>query len=237
MLQGTNDEVAQVKTRGRHMSRTTKARLRPRSQTDNVRRQQILDMAAKLFSTNGYGATSLRDVATACDMKAGSLYYYFRSKDEIVAEVLRIGVKRVFDKVRYEIALLPRDAAPHDVIRTAIRAHLTTLLRLHDYTSANVRIFGQVPVHIRRKLIALRDAYEVFWVKLLQRCARSGQISPERNLHLCRLFLISAMNGCLEWYREGSASLDSICDELAGMFLSGIAAPPSRKVIRRRTRH
>src|SRR3954467_8164786 len=43
----------------------------------------VLDSPAKLFRIHGYAATSLRDIAAAAGMKAGSLYYHFSSKDEI----------------------------------------------------------------------------------------------------------------------------------------------------------
>jgi len=42
-------------------------------------RRQILDAAAKLLRQNGYASTSLRDIAAATGMKAGSLYYHFAS--------------------------------------------------------------------------------------------------------------------------------------------------------------
>lgn len=58
-------------------------------------RQHILDVAAKLFRATGYTKTSLRDIGERAGMKAGSLYYHFASKEELVAEVLRTGVKRV----------------------------------------------------------------------------------------------------------------------------------------------
>src|ERR1035437_495482 len=67
-----------------------------------VSRQAILDTAARLFRQQGYAAASLRAIADACDMKAGSLYYHFESKDQIVSEVLDIGVQRAFDAVRLD---------------------------------------------------------------------------------------------------------------------------------------
>ena len=60
----------------------------------DVSRQQILAVAATLFCARGYAGTSLRDIAAAAGMKAGSLYYHFASKEELTAEVLRIGVER-----------------------------------------------------------------------------------------------------------------------------------------------
>src|ERR1700685_2746152 len=115
-----------------------------------VSRRAILDAAARLFARHGFAATSLRDIADAAGMKAGSLYYHFTSREEIVAEVLRIGIETVEAAVR-GVAARPHDATdPSLVLRLAVRAHLSGLHTLGDYTSANVRIFGQVPADVRR---------------------------------------------------------------------------------------
>jgi AcrR family transcriptional regulator len=72
-------------------------------------RQHILDVAAKLFRATGYTKTSLRDIGERAGMKAGSLYYHFTSKEELVAEVLRTGVKRVHRAVVSAIDALDPD--------------------------------------------------------------------------------------------------------------------------------
>ncbi|MEP4861455.1 MAG: helix-turn-helix domain-containing protein, partial [Alphaproteobacteria bacterium] len=50
-----------------------------------VGRDGVLDIAARLFREQGYGSVSLRKIADAAGIKAGSIYYHFGSKDEIVA--------------------------------------------------------------------------------------------------------------------------------------------------------
>lgn len=185
-------------------------------------RDLILDTAARLFRAQGYAATSLRTIAAACGMQAASLYHHFGSKDEIVGEVLRIGVERVADEVRAAVAVLPADADARTLLHTAVRAHLSTLLELHDYTSANVRIFGQVPESVREAHIGTRDAYERFWATLFRRCAQQGDFSPDRDLKVVRLFLINALNGSLEWFDRSHASVDRLAFELTELFLDGL---------------
>lgn len=191
-------------------------------------RRLILDTAARLFRDEGYAAISLRDIAGECGMKAGSLYYHFASKDAIVAEVLRIGVRKTFDHVQQALATLPAGADAAQRLRTAVRAHLQAMLELHDYTSANVRIFGQVPVAVREAHLGLRDEYEQFWAGLLERCAHDGALDPARNLRLARFFLIGAMNASLDWFQGDQAPIETVADELATIFLHGLMAAPAR---------
>lgn len=190
-------------------------------------RRYILDTAARLFRGEGYAATSLRDIAGACGMKAGSLYYHFESKDEIVGEVLRIGVENVFREVRAAVTAVPENASAMVIIHAAVTAHLKALLELQDYTSANIRIFGQVPAAVREGHLKLRDEYEHFWASLFERCAERGEIDPQRNLRLTRLFLIGAMNGTLDWYHEGGVSLKALAKTLTEIFIQGLGASAS----------
>lgn len=48
-----------------------------------IRRQEILDTAMKLFSKKGYDATSIADIAKAMNVVPGLCYRYFSSKQEI----------------------------------------------------------------------------------------------------------------------------------------------------------
>ena len=64
-----------------------------------VGREGILDAAASLFRQRGYGAVSLRSIAQAAGIKAGSIYYHFASKDEIVTEILNAGILAVHAEV------------------------------------------------------------------------------------------------------------------------------------------
>ena len=171
----------------------------------------------------------MRDIADACGLQAGSLYYHFPSKDAIVGEVLRIGVERVADVVRAAVQALPAEADARLLLHTAVRAHLSALLELHDYTSANVRIVGQVPGEVRAAHIATRDAYERFWTQLLKRCAKDGAFDARRDLKLTRLFLIGALNGSLEWFRGGPAGVDKLARELSDLVLDGLVARTPRK--------
>ena len=196
-------------------------------------RQAILETAARLFREEGYAATSLRSIAAACGMQAGSLYYHFASKDQIVSEVLDIGVQRVFDAVVAAVDALPASATLSDTLRCAIGTHLGALLQAHDFTSANFRIIGQVPADVRAAHRALRRRYEVYWVNLLQRHKAAGHIASTNDLQRTVFFLFGAMNWAAEWYDPKRSSVDVVANELTQLVVNGLAggaaAPVSKK--------
>lgn len=55
---------------------------------ERARREEILDTAAAVFASSGYVGTSLKDIADACGIQAGSLYHHFDSKEAIVVELV-----------------------------------------------------------------------------------------------------------------------------------------------------
>ncbi|WP_339715228.1 helix-turn-helix domain-containing protein, partial [uncultured Sneathiella sp.] len=58
--------------------------------SDN-RRQELMAAAAHLFNQRGYDATSMRDIAREAGMLAGSMYYHFSSKDELIIATYEEG--------------------------------------------------------------------------------------------------------------------------------------------------
>jgi len=187
-------------------------------------RQMILDAAARLFRRDGYAATSLRAIASACDKKAGSLYYHFESKDRIVSEVLDIGVQRVFDAVKLALQALAPDAALEATLHCAIEAHLLALLHAHDFTSANIRILGQVPAPVRESHRTLRRSYESYWREMLRKLQVRGLIRPEADLQQTVYFLFGAMNWATEWYDPKRFDLKRVARQLADLALLGLRA-------------
>lgn len=62
--------------------------------TTNNTQQRILETSAELFASKGYDALTMRDIASACNIKAPSLYNHFKDKNELY----RASLKYVFCK-------------------------------------------------------------------------------------------------------------------------------------------
>jgi AcrR family transcriptional regulator len=67
------------------MPRGTNGRQAERSEVATTR---VLEVALELFSTQGYGATSMRQIAEACDQSTGNLYHHFGSKEAIFQRLI-----------------------------------------------------------------------------------------------------------------------------------------------------
>ena len=76
------------------MPRGTNGRQAERSEVATTR---VLEVALELFSTQGYGATSMRQIAEACDQSIGNLYHHFGSKEAIFQRLINDYWERLSD--------------------------------------------------------------------------------------------------------------------------------------------
>jgi TetR/AcrR family transcriptional regulator, cholesterol catabolism regulator len=185
----------------------------------DVSRQQILAVTATLFCARGYAGTSLRDIAAAVGMKAGSLYYHFASKEELAAEVLRIGVERVHLAVENRLRALGESASLRDKIEGAITAHLETLWQESDFTSAHIRCIHTAPASVRDSLHQVRRDYETVWRNLIGEAARASALAPGAEPTTVRLAILGALNWSLEWFDPKRHKPDEFARTLAASFI------------------
>lgn len=103
-------------------------------------REQILDAAGRLFATRGFAATSTREIAEKVGVRQASLYHYFGSKDEILADLLDLSLRPTLDQIDHLVALTTDDPAPATL-------YLLALIDIDTLVSAphNIGLLGHLP--------------------------------------------------------------------------------------------
>lgn len=181
-------------------ARTTGRRVNHAPTPKSVRtRTRILDAAASVFAEHGYADSSLRDIAEVAGIKAGSFYYHFDSKEELVQEVMRSGIVQIHEHVEEAVSALGDDARPQDRLRVAIRAHVESVLERTDYARALMRTSNQVPNSVRENHYRQSRTYGEYWGRLLEDARRAGEIRSDVDLMLTRMLVIGALNWTVEW--------------------------------------
>lgn len=190
--------------------------------TDTATRERILLEAARLFRHHGYAATTLREVAECAGIKAGSIYYHFESKEQILAEVMDKGIQVVAAAVRERIDALPPKARSRQRIAAAIEGHLWGLLHHGDFTSANIRIYGQIPIAVKNRHRVVRRAYADTWDRLLDDALTRGELRTDASTAVVRLFVIGALNWTVEWYNPQKGSFNEFVKQVTTIVFDGI---------------
>jgi AcrR family transcriptional regulator len=194
-----------------------------RTRKSEETRARLLDAAATVFSDKGYAGARLADIAERAGMHTPGVYYYFPSKEDLVEEVLRVGVARSRGYVQERVAALPDGTPALDRLRAAIEGHVLTVLEIGDYTSANIRIFGQVPDDVRARHLADQRAYGNVWRALLEDARAAGEIRADLDLGVIRMLILGALNWTAEWYRPGPRTATEVAREATAMICDGLA--------------
>lgn len=193
-------------------------------------RLQILKAAARLLRESGYKAATMRRIAVEAGMEAGSVYYHFKSKEEIVDVVLHIGLDELIEGVRLAIAQVP-DRDYRTQLATAIATHLEYLFRTSEFTSANIRSYGMLPREMRQRHRQIRHEYAAVWDALLKEAQEAGVLRSDIRLTPLRQVMLGALNWTVEWFdpakadRKGHYSLQEFSLMLISLLLDGVSVP------------
>ena len=107
-------------------------------------------------------------------------------------------------------------------------AHLLSVLHRGAYTSALVRILGQVPDSVRERTVVNQRAYLDYWRHLLQDAVAAGQIRNDLDISVVLMMLTGALNWAVEWHRpDGSLNPEELAIQFVSLVYDGIAADPS----------
>lgn len=178
------------------------------------RQKKILDAAAHLFSTRGYEATSMRDIAAHLGKTAGSIYYHFKSKDDLLIAIHKEAV-RMADESLMDAKTETDD--PWARLELACTAHLRSILE-GNYAAVLLESWPPKNASLRPPLLAIRDDHEALFRKLLD----DIPFKDETSRKYFRLTLFSALNYAQIWYRPHRDSPEKIVTEILSLLRSEI---------------
>lgn len=207
-----------------------RARGRPRKSAqerdDGNRRQELLRVAARLFRSQGFAATSTRDIAAGAGMRSGSPFYHFESKEALLAAVMLEGMERALQRqsdamarAAEEVQRQSRVLSARECLRVLVRNHFDVLVGPEsDFIPVMLYEWRSLSPSQRSQVKALKDRYETVWVPVLEALHASGELRGD--VRLARLLIFGALNWTAQWYQPGErATLDALTDTALQLFL------------------
>jgi AcrR family transcriptional regulator len=194
----------------------------PRSANRN-RRKKILDSARVLFWKKGYPGTSMVHLANACECKPANIYNYFKSKEEILFEVLREEMEKIVAPVDH----LEDDNShpPLDQLLFFIRNHVNVTL---SYRRSAKMLFdielGHLSPDKREVIIDMRRKYDRILCNIIERGIEAGVFAPG-NTKLAAYSIASIIARSRVWYSpRGSLTPNQIGEFIFEFVVSGLRA-------------
>jgi len=186
------------------------------------RGRQILLLAAEQFAEKGAKATTMRQIAAAAGMKAGSIYHHFSSKDEMLVAILGDYLDDLNQSYR-EVLAAGHGAA--DLIRTLIITSLHASAR-HPHAAevyqAEQPYLRRQPEVFERIIRAGRESQAV-WSEAIQIGYDDGTFRQEIPVETFHRLLRDALWLSVRWYQPTEAyPLDAFAGDIASVFLDGL---------------
>ncbi|MBP4049882.1 TetR family transcriptional regulator [Chromobacterium violaceum] len=183
---------------------------------ENGRRMELVRAAAILFRDQGYERTTVRDLGNAVGIQSGSLFYHFRTKEEILVAVMALGITSTTEQLAAAL-----DAAPdiRDKLAALFRVHLNSLLG-DNQAALEVMLYEWRSVSESAKpgLVVLRDRYETLWQQVLDEAADAGLV--KRDTRLLRRTLLGSLHWTVQWYRrDGELDVDALAQRMLQLVL------------------
>lgn len=187
-------------------------------------RERILDAAAYVLSRKGYSETRLGDIAEQAQLQAPAIYYYFPSREDLIEEVMWVGIQRLRRHVAEVLGQLPPGSSAMDRILAAVEAHLQILLELSDFATAVIRNSGQIPEEMRTRQLAEEAAYGTLWQKLIRDAGAAGDLRADLDPRVAQRLVIGALNWTAEWWNPRRDSLDIVVRTARSLVLHGLSS-------------
>src|SRR5947208_307575 len=187
-----------------------------------TRRDELLDLAARLFAERGFRATTVRDIAEAAGILSGSLYHHFDSKESMVDEILTRFQEELFG--RYE-EIVARGLGPRETLEAVVVASCESI----DRHQAEVAIYQNEAKYLAEfeRFGYLRDRNRQFhklWAGILEDGVRAGVFRPDLDVELVYRFIRDTVWVAVHWYRPGGElTAHQIAKQYLGILLDGIA--------------
>lgn len=182
----------------------------------SIPRERILRAAASQFRQHGYKGTTVRDIAQEVGILSGSLFHHFKSKEEILVEIMR---QAFLDICEMHESLLARETDPLKQLRGLVRNELDVMITdVHrDYHAVLYFEWREAPEASMPELRALRKRFQGCWLQALRGCYEIGRLRCEPDM--AERIINGAMRGVMTWFRQGGRyTTEELCDLFVHLF-------------------
>jgi len=185
--------------------------------------QQIIDAAIRVFARNGYYNSRVSDVAREAGIAAGTIYLYFKTKDEILVTLFREKMAEWVGLVREEIAGA-RD--PLEKIRRIVALHFK-MIEEHPALAEVLQVeLRQGHKFFRGASAQEVSAYFDVIADVLREGVLAGRLRKELPVKVATKMLFGAMDQLATSWVLGSRGyrLSEAAEPVATIFLKGVCA-------------
>lgn len=184
----------------------------------------MLDAAAEVFARKGYAAATVQDVADSLGILKGSLYYYIKTKEDLLFRLLE-EVHEAADALHAEVAATEGLSAFEQLllyVRLQVTWNVSNLVKISVYYN-DLRQLGEVRLaDLRRR----SRAHEQFIENLITAAQADGEVIDDVPAVLLAGQVFAVVIWPYRWFRpRGSLSVDALIEECEQFVRGGLRRP------------
>ena len=182
--------------------------------------QIILDSAGAVFAEHGFYKATISQIAAKAGVADGTLYLYFKNKDDILYQYISYKTEIVFEKMR---AAVEKGKNAEEKLRLLIRCHLEEF-----QSDKHMAVIFQSEARYLRDIQSQIKDISKMYLDLLSDIIEQGQIEgvmrQDLFVGLVKRFIVGAVEGVISTWvtAEGRYDLVSMADPLVDLYLTGV---------------
>lgn len=188
-----------------------------------VRWEEILSVSARLFCEKGYMATTMDDIAAELYITKPALYYYIRTKHDLLYEICESAINRLMEGVK---EIDDARGTPEERLRALVTLHVNMFSKHGDIINVYLADEGELPTEKREYIRGRSREYEAIYREII----REG--IEERDFRdLDVKMVVRAISGMCNWPSnwytpEGKMTADEIAEVFIDLILNGCRRVP-----------
>ena len=185
---------------------------------------RILTAAVKVFARQGFYHSTISQVAREAGVADGTIYLYFKNKDDILVNFFSFITKQAFERFRQAV---DSAADSEEKLRRLIRSHLSAFQQ-----DMNFAIVYQVETHQSSRLAEeqikeMSKMYRDIIAEIVEQGQAEGCFRKDVYVGLVKRFVIGAVDEVIStWIHAGGKyDLVTMAEPLVDLFIRGIGHP------------
>ena len=185
------------------------------------RRGEILGVAARIFNEKGYLTATLEDVGDEFGFTRAALYYYFKSKRDILAAIVEDAGETLMGSLE---AILAEDLPPRDCLRRIVVNHVMVLLGRPHVFGVFLADPTTLPEDLRETMLAAQRTYIDLVAGVYEAGVRDGVFSAEFPAKPTILLVLGMANNTIRWLHPATAEPGDFDAEALGEYVFRMVA-------------
>lgn len=187
----------------------------------NTKFEKILDAAIKTFSKYGYYKSTVSQIAREAGVADGTIYLYFKNKDDILKSLFEYKTKEVFKKFKHEVE---KGGNALDKLSRLIHTHLKVFEQNREMAIVYLIEAKRRNYLSQDKIREMSSVYQELLREIIELGQKEGTIRTELSIPLVRQLTVGAINEVVAaWvYSEKKYSLEKMADPLIDLIIKGI---------------